>query len=155
MDGYTRWISDEDEDNVHGAATGNVVKEDRYFTTMVIPEAKSKTAGANFTAKNEPWVLASQVDQCFFITDPPKPTQVVRRIGKRNIIEMDGVANEQDFDMYGDPKMEDESNADEPYPTRRSRTSQPKGLPFKRRSLEVSGLNYSTLTNKGKKIVKW
>ena len=48
----------------------NVIKEDRYFTTMVIPEAKSKTAGANVTAKNEPWVLASQVDQCFFITDP-------------------------------------------------------------------------------------
>ena len=78
----------------------NIVKEDRYFTTMVIPEAKSKTAGANVTAKNEPWVLASQVDQCFFITDPPKPTRVVVRRGKRNIIEMDGVANEQDFDMY-------------------------------------------------------
>jgi hypothetical protein len=29
----------------------NVVKEDWYFTTMVIPEAKSKTAGANVTAK--------------------------------------------------------------------------------------------------------
>ena len=74
----------------------NVVKEDRYFTTMVIPEAKSKTAGANVTAKNEPWVLASQVDQCFFITDPPKPTRVVVRRGKRNIIEMDGVANDQE-----------------------------------------------------------
>jgi hypothetical protein len=23
MDGYTRWISDEDDDNVHGVATGN------------------------------------------------------------------------------------------------------------------------------------
>jgi hypothetical protein len=131
----------------------NIVKEDRYFTTMVIPEAKSKTAGANVTAKNEPWVLASQVDQCFFITEPPKPTRVVVRRGKRNIIEMDGVANEQDFDMYGDPKMEDESDADEPYTTRRSWTTQPKGLPFKR-SLGVPRLNYSTLTKKGKKIVK-
>jgi hypothetical protein len=56
--------------------------------------------------------------------------------------------------MYGDPKMEDESDADEPYTTRRSRTTQPKGLPFKRRSLTVPGLNYSTLTKKGKKIVK-
>ena len=46
----------------------SVVKEDRYFTTMVIPEAISKYAGANFTAKNGPWVLASKVDQCFFIT---------------------------------------------------------------------------------------
>jgi hypothetical protein len=70
---------------------------------MVIPEAKSTTAGANVTAKNDPWVLASQVDQCFFITDPTKPTRVVVRRGKRNIIGMDGVANEKDFDMYGDP----------------------------------------------------
>src|SRR4051812_49938027 len=30
----------------------NIIKEDRYFTTMVIPEAKSKIAGANVTAKN-------------------------------------------------------------------------------------------------------
>ncbi|KAK1628263.1 hypothetical protein QYE76_002578 [Lolium multiflorum] len=45
----------------------------RHFTTMVIPEAKSKTAGAKVTEKYEPWVLASQVDQCFFITDPQKP----------------------------------------------------------------------------------
>jgi hypothetical protein len=130
----------------------NVVKEDRYFTTMVIPKAKSKTAGANVTVKNEPWVLASQVYQCFFITDPPKPTRVVMRRGKRNIIEMDGVANEQDFDMYGDPKMEDESDADEPYTTRRSQTTQPKGLPFKRRSLGVLGLNYSTLERRAKRL---
>jgi hypothetical protein len=77
----------------------------------------------------------------------------VRR-GKRNIIEMDGVANEQDFDMYGDPKMEDESDNNELYTTRRSRTTLPKGLPFERRSLGVPGLNYLTLTKKGKKIVK-
>jgi hypothetical protein len=49
---------------------------------MVIPEAKSKTAGANVTMKNEPWVLASQVDQCFFITDPIKPTRIVVREAK-------------------------------------------------------------------------
>jgi hypothetical protein len=94
------------------------------------------------------------VDQCFFITDPTKPTRVVVRRGKRNIIRMDGVANEKDFDMYGDPKMEDESDADEPHTTRRSRTTQPKGLLFKRRSLGVPWLNYSTLTKKAKKIVK-
>ena len=89
----------------------SVLKEDRYFTTMVIPEAKSKTAGANVTAKSEPWVLASQVDQCFFITDPPKPSRVVVRRGKRKIIGMDGVANEQDFDKYGDPKIEHDDDA--------------------------------------------
>ena len=97
---------------------------------MVMPEAKSKSAGANVTAKNEPWVLASQVDQCFFIIYPSKPSRVVVRRGKRNIIGMDGVANEQDFDKYGDPKMEDD-NDDEviAYTTRRSRTTLPKGRP--------------------------
>jgi hypothetical protein len=44
----------------------SVQKEGRYFTTMVIPYASMKNA----FAKKEPWVLASQVDQCFFITDP-------------------------------------------------------------------------------------
>ena len=134
----------------------NVVKEDRHFTTMVIPEAKSKTAGAKVTAKYEPWVLASQVDQCFFITDPQKPSRVVVRRGKRSIIGMDGAANELDFDQYGDPKMEDGDDDDdeEPYTTRRSRTTLPKGRPFKRRSLGVPGLNYSTARKKGKKIVK-
>jgi hypothetical protein len=133
----------------------NVIKEDRHFTTMVIPEAKSKTAGAKVTAKYEPWVLASQVDQCFFITDPQKPSRVVVRRGKRSIIGMDGAANELDFDQYGDPKMEDDDDDDEePYTTRRSRTTLPKGRPFKRRSLGVPGLNYSTARKKGKKIVK-
>jgi hypothetical protein len=52
----------------------SVVKEDRGFTTMCKPEAKSKSAGANFTTKYEPWVLAKNVDQCFFITDPSRPS---------------------------------------------------------------------------------
>jgi hypothetical protein len=95
------------------------------------------------------------VDQCFFITDPPKPSRVVVRRGKRNIIGMDGVANEQDFDKYGDPKMEDDDDDEVPYTTRRSRTTLPKGRPFKRRSIQgVPGLNYSTARKKGKKIVK-
>src|SRR4051812_35100892 len=133
----------------------SVIKEDRYFTTMVIPEAKSKSAGANVATRNEPWVLASQVDQCFYITDPSKPSRVVVRRGKRNIIGMDGVTNEQDFDKYGDPKMEDDDDDEVPYTTRRSRTTLPKGRPFKRGSIQgVPGLNYSTARKKGKKIVK-
>jgi len=127
----------------------SIVKESRYFTTMVIPEAKSKTAGANVTAKNEPWVLASQVDQCFFITDPSKRSRVVVRRGKRNIIGMDGAANEQDFDKYGDPKMEDDYTAQDTYTT----TLPKKCLPFKRKSEGVPGLNYSTTTKKGKKKI--
>ncbi|KAK1646431.1 hypothetical protein QYE76_064236 [Lolium multiflorum] len=81
-----------------------VEKEGRYFTTMVIPDAKSKNA----SAKNEPWVLGSQVDQCFFITDPSRPSRVVVRRGKRSIIGMQGDANEEDLDKNGDPKMEEE-----------------------------------------------
>jgi hypothetical protein len=125
---------------------------------MVIPKAKSKTAGTNVTAKNEPWVLASQVDQCFFITNPARPSRVVVRRSKRGIIGMDGVTNEQDFDQYGDPKLEDDDNDgdQERYTKRRSRTTLPKKgiLPYKRRSGDVLGLNYSTAIKKGKKILK-
>ena len=132
-----------------------VVKEDKYFTTMCIPEAKSKTATANVTAQNEPCVLAKHVAQCFFITDPSKPSRVVVRRGKRTVVGMDGVANEKDFDgLVGDPMMEEPDEDDATYTTRRSRTTLPKsGLPFKRRSHDA-GLNYSTATKKGKKIVK-
>ena len=124
-------------------------KKDRYFTTMVIPEAKSKSAGANVTVKNETWVLASKVDQCFFITDPSKPSRFVVRRGKSNIIGMDEVANEKDFDKYGDPKMEDDYTAMDRYTT----TLPKKGIPFKRKSEDVLSLNYSTATKKGKKKI--
>ncbi|KAK1670025.1 hypothetical protein QYE76_058184 [Lolium multiflorum] len=82
----------------------SVEKDGLYFTTMVIPDAKSKT----LSAKNEPWVLASQVEQCFFITDPSKPSRVVVRRGKRSIIGMEGEADKQDIDKNGDPKIEEE-----------------------------------------------
>ena len=59
---------------------------------------------------------------------------------------MDGVANEQDFDKYGDPKMEDDNDDEVPYTTRRSRTTLPKGCPFHRRTPFAK--------KKGKKIVK-
>jgi hypothetical protein len=133
-----------------------VRKEDRYFTTMSIPEAKSttKSRAAHVIAKAEPWVLASQVNQCFFITDPTMPSHVVVRRAKRSIIEMDRVAHDEDFDQYGDPKIEDDSDDDDTY-TLRSRTTLPKsGLPYIRRSQDVPGLNYATVTKKGKKIVK-
>ena len=59
---------------------------------------------------------------------------------------MDGVANEQDFDKYGDPKIEhDDDDEVAAHTTRRSRTSLPKGRPFKRRTPFTK--------NKGKKIV--
>ena len=128
----------------------NIEKEGRYFTTMVIPEAKSS---ANVQAKNETWVLASQVDQCFFITDPVRPSRVVVRRGKRSIIGMEGAATEQDFDKYGDPKIEEEFDMPSDTAGRRKTTLPAKGCPYTRRNPHVSGLNYSTATKKGKKIV--
>ena len=62
------------------------------------------------------------------------------------MIVMDGVANEQDFDKYGDPKMEDDDDDEVPYTTRRSRTTLPKGRPFNRRTPFAK--------KKGKKILK-
>ena len=67
------------------------------------------------------------------------------RRGKRKIIIMDGDANAQDFDKYGDPKMEHGDDDEVPYTTRRSRTTVPKGRLFKRRTPFTK--------NKGKKIV--
>ena len=121
---------------------------------MIIPEAKSQSAAANVTTQNEPWVLDKHVAQCFFITDLSKHIRVVVRRGKRNVIGEDGVANEDDFDQYGDPKIEDDDDDDAPYTDRRSRTTVPRsGLQFIRTSHGI-GLNYSTATKKGKKIVK-
>ena len=82
-------------------------------------------------------VLAKHVSQCFFITNPCRPSFVVVRRGKRNII---GMADEDDFDMFGDPNIEDDEDDDDraKYTTRRSRTTLPRsGRPFKRSSHDV------------------
>jgi hypothetical protein len=96
--------------------------------------------------------MAKHVAQCFFITDPSKPNRVVVRRGKRNIVGMDGVTHEEDFDQYGDAEMEDDDD-DDAYVPRRSRTTLPKtGHPFKRKSHDA-GLNYSQGNKKGKKTL--
>ena len=94
---------------------------------------KSKTTNA--TAQNEPWVLAKHVEQCFFITDPSRPSRVVVRRGNRTAVGNDGVANENDFDgLVGDPMMEEPDEDDGIYIKRRSRTTLPRsGDPFTRR----------------------
>ena len=129
----------------------NIETEGKYFTTMCIPEAnKSKTTNA--TAQNEPWVLAKHVEQCFFITDPSRPSRVVVRRGKRTAVGNDGVANENDFDgLVGDPVMEEPDEDNATYTTRRSRTTLPRsGDPFTRRSHHIL-VKYTTTTKKGKK----
>ena len=110
---------------VRWARLSTVRKEDQYFTTMVLPEAGTSSS-ANVTAQNEPWVLAKHVSQCFFIVDLSKPSRVVVRRGKRNIIGMDGVASEDEFDNHGDPNIDDdEDDDDEPYTARRGTTTYP------------------------------
>ena len=85
--------------------------------------------------KNKPWVHTKHVTQSFFITDPCNPSRVVVRRGKRNIIGMDGVANEEDYDQYGNPMREDDDD-DEVYIKRRINTTLPKKdrIPWKRKS---------------------
>ena len=118
---------------------------------MCLTEAnKSKTTNA--TTQNEPWVLANHVEQCFFITDPSRPSRVVVRRGKRAVVKMDGVANEKDFDgLVGDPMMEEPDEDDATYTSRRSWTTLPRsGDPSTRKS-HNTGVKYSMTTKKGKK----
>ena len=92
----------------------DVVRENKYFTTMSLPDAKGAALNVNVIAKTEPWVNAKNVTQCFFITDPTNPSHVVVRRGKRSIVGMDGVPHEEDYDQYGNPMREDD-NDDEAY----------------------------------------
>ena len=65
---------------------------------------------------------------------------------------MDGVANEEDYDQYGNPMREDDDD-DEAYVKRRIKTTLRKKdhTPwFRKRHKE--GLNYSTTYKKGKKL---
>jgi hypothetical protein len=103
----------------------------------------STSLPANASAKNEPWVLASQVDQCFFITDPSKPSRVVVRRGKRSIIRMEGPANEQDLEKNDNPKIKEEFDKyfDKLTATGRRKTTLPtKGYLFTRKNLNIPGL---------------
>ena len=54
----------------------NVHRENRHFTIMCIPDSDD-SGTVNTVAKNEPWVHAKHVTQCFFITDPSNPCRVV------------------------------------------------------------------------------
>ena len=73
------------------------------------------------------------------------------RRDKRNIVGMDGVANEEDYDQYGNPMREDDDD-DEAYVKRRIKTTwrRKDRTPWLRKSHE--GLNYSATNKKGKKL---
>ena len=76
------------------------------FTTMVIPKkSDEKENNKKVSAAKEPWVLAKQVVQCFYIADPLSADQVVVRRGKRSIIGVDGVVDEEDYNQFDDPDL--------------------------------------------------
>ena len=119
---------------------------------MSIPRAKNAAVNVNVIAKTEPWVHAKHVTQCFFITNPTNHNRLVMRRGKRSIVGMDGVTNEEDYDQYGNPMREDDDD-NELYMKRRIKTA----LPKKDRTSwyqkrHNKGLNYSTTNKKGKKL---
>jgi hypothetical protein len=113
----------------------DVKNEHCYFISMVIPPTTQK-----LTSQNEPWVFAKDVDQCFFVTDPIRPSRVIVRRGKRKIVGMDGVAADEDYDQFGLARQEEENmDNGQPYVSRRIRTTLPTqtttdDLPFKRKT---------------------
>ena len=129
----------------------NAERENKYFNTMAMQDSKSDTM--NIIAKNEPWIHVKHVTQCFYITDPCNPSRVVVRKGKRNIVGIDGVANIEDYDQYGNPAREDDDD-NEAYVKRRMKTtlSMKNGTPCKRISRNES-INYLETNTQGKKLI--
>jgi hypothetical protein len=121
---------------------------------MCIPAAQE--VGTKITSQNEPLIFAKDMDQCFFITDPIKPSCVVMRRGKRNIIGIHGVANEDDFDQNGYPKEEENDKQDEKHTgSQKSRTMLPTSTDHAyKRSSHNAGLKYTSKTKKTKKTVE-
>ena len=80
------------------------VETDDYVTTMVIPKKSVEIGkGKKVSAQKEPWVLANQVAQCFYITDPLSADRIVVGRGKRSIVGVDGVVDEEDYNQFDDP----------------------------------------------------
>lgn len=92
--------------------------------------------------KNELWVLAKKVAQCFYIIDTTKSSHHVMRRGKKSIIEIDGVIDKNDFDQFDDPDMEQQNDDANQWPSGRSRTTCTIAHPFKRHS-HSKGLTYT------------
>jgi hypothetical protein len=113
-----------------------IIDEDNFITMVILPPTPIEEINVKaISAKKEPWVLAKQVTQCFYITDPKAPTRVVMRRGKRSIVGVDGVVDEEDYDQFDDPDTdEDDEDTQDSGPTRRDLTTLSVKRPFKRRS---------------------
>ena len=55
---------------------------------------------ANNAYKDEPFVLAKQVVQVFYIVDPCNKKLYVVREGKRRIVGLDNIADEDDYNQH-------------------------------------------------------
>ncbi|KAL8248991.1 hypothetical protein R6Q59_005859 [Mikania micrantha] len=70
------------------------VKVDKYGFTLVDLTSDGYTS--------EPFVLAKQVTQVFFVNDPSKPRYHIVLQGKRRILGVDNVINEDEYDQFDD-----------------------------------------------------
>jgi len=124
-----------------------VLQEDDYFTTMVIPPRNESVNVLAISALNGPWVLAKTVSQCFYIKDPIKPSRVVYRRGKRSIVGMDEVNDKEDYDQFDDYPTEQEGVK---HVSRRRRSTLPNDdiEPWSRRS------HNNTIVHTRKRITK-
>ena len=113
------------------------------FTRMIIPKKKpvdETRKGKRVSAYKELWVLAKQVTQCFYIVDPLAEDHVIMRRGKRSIVGVDGVVDEEDYNQFDDlDPVVDEAAVCIPPPVpwqRRIETTLPAGneFPYKRSS---------------------
>ena len=109
---------------------------------MVIPPSVPTESREvkSISPKDEPWVLAKQLAQVFYITDPKNKKRVVVRKGKRSIVGVDGVVDEEDYDQFDDPDTEEEDVADR---TSKRRKGTQDACPYIRRS-HAEGLTYTT-----------
>ncbi|KAK1410808.1 hypothetical protein QVD17_37348 [Tagetes erecta] len=73
---------------------GRGVEVDKYGFTLV----DLTTSGY----KDEPFVLATHVTQVFFVNDPSKPSHHIVLQGKRRILGVDNVNNEDEYDHFDD-----------------------------------------------------
>ncbi|KAL9232880.1 hypothetical protein vseg_007943 [Gypsophila vaccaria] len=53
--------------------------------------------------KDDPFILASQAKQIFFIKDPLNNGRSVVRYGKRRILGIDGAIDEEEYDQFDEP----------------------------------------------------
>ena len=85
----------------------DVITEDHNFTTVIIPPPLI-VLSKHVNPKEEPFILAKQVAQVFYIRDPMNKKHHVVRKGKRSIVGVDGVVDEEDYDQFDDQDTDHE-----------------------------------------------